>query len=152
MFPRKNPGRRRRPFGPGLISALALLVVVVAVPGCGGSDPYAVKTVSAAGTVTYKGKPVPKGTILFEPMDDKGRPASGTIEDGKFTLSTYREGDGAVPGKHKVAVVATEEKKARDGDTTVKYIIPESYASAETSGVTAEVPPGGSSDLRVAIQ
>jgi hypothetical protein len=54
-------------------------------------------------------------------VDEKGRPASGTIENGKFTLSTYREGDGAVPGKNKVAVVATEEQKTKDGDTTVKY-------------------------------
>jgi hypothetical protein len=149
MFPMKNSGGGRRPSGPGLVLALT---VVAAVSGCGGGDPYAVKTVSAAGTATYQGKPVSKGTILFQPVDEKGRPASGTIEDGKFTLTTYREGDGAVPGKHKVAVVVTEEKKTKDGDTTVKYIIPERYASAETSGVEVEVPPGGSSDLRVDIK
>jgi hypothetical protein len=128
------------------------LVVVAALPGCGGGDPYAVKTVSAAGTVTYQGQPVKKGTILFQPEDEKGRPASGTIEDGKFALTTYREGDGAVAGKHAVAVVATEEQKAKDGDTSVKYIIPESYASPQSSGVTVEVPPGGSRDLRVDIK
>ena len=149
MFPMKNSGGGRRPSGPGLVLALT---VVAAVSGCGGGDPYAVKTVSAAGTVTYQGKPVSKGTILFQPLDEKGRPASGMIENGKFSLNTYREGDGAVPGKHKVAVVVTEEKKTKDGDTTVKYIIPERYASAETSGVEMEVPPGGSSDLRVDIK
>jgi len=149
MFPVKNRGGGRRPLRPGLVLALT---VVAAVSGCGGGDPYAVKTVSAAGTATYQGKPVSKGTILFQPVDEKGRPASGTIEDGKFTLTTYREGDGAVPGKHKVAVVATEEKKTKDGDTTVKYLIPERYASAETSGVEVEVAPGGSSDLRVDIK
>jgi hypothetical protein len=149
MFLMKLPGAGCRRFGPGLVLALA---VVVAFSGCGSSDPYAVKTVSAAGTVTYQGKPVPKGTILFQPVDENGRPASGTIEDGKFTLSTYSEGDGAVPGKHMVAVVATEEVKTRDGDTSVKYLIPEQYASAETSGVEVEVPSGGSSDLQVAFK
>jgi hypothetical protein len=128
------------------------LVVVAALPGCGGGDPYKVRTVSAAGTVTYQGQPVKKGTILFEPQDEKGRSASGTIEDGKFALTTYREGDGAVAEKHAVAVVATEEQKTKDGDTGVKYIIPESYASPQSSGVTVEVPPGGSRDLRVDIK
>ena len=151
MFPMKIPGPEHRPLG--LCSALVLvLMAVAAAPGCWGGDPYAVKTVSAAGTATYQGKPVSKGTILFQPVDEKGRPASGTIDDGKFTLTTYREGDGAVPGKHRVAVVATEERKTKDGDTTVKYLIPEQYASAETSGVEVEVPPGGSSDLRVDIK
>jgi hypothetical protein len=149
MFPSNNPGGWPRLFGPGLTLALAL---VVALPGCGGGDPYAVKPVSAAGTVTYHGQPVKKGTILFQPVGEQGRPASGTIEDGKFALTTYREGDGAVAGKHEVAVVATEEQKRKDGDTSVKYIVPENYASPESSGVTVDVPPGGSRDLRVDIK
>jgi hypothetical protein len=151
MFPSKNAGGGSCPSRPGLVLAL-VVATAVAVSGCGDHDPYAVKTVSAAGTVTYQGKPVEKGTIEFQPMDAKGRPASGTIENGKFTLTTYREGDGAAPGEHTVAVVATEEQKTKDGDTTIKYLIPEQYASPETSGVTVEVPPGGSSELQVDIK
>src|SRR4051812_32223503 len=75
--------------------------------GCGGGDPEAGQVVPVSGTVTYMDKPVAKGSILFQP--EKGRAAQGTVENGKFTLSTYGENDGALPGKHKVALIATEE-------------------------------------------
>jgi hypothetical protein len=129
-----------------------LSLAAVALSGCGGGDPYAVKTVPAAGSVTYKGKPLSNGTIMFQPVKEEGRPASGVIQDGKFTLTTYNEGDGAVAGKHKVAVVVANEVKTKDGDTTLKYIVPQKYASPETSGVEVDVPDNGSQDLKVEIK
>jgi len=133
----------------GLVLALAAF----AISGCKGGNPYEVKTVPAAGTVTYQGKPLTKGSILFRPEDENGRPASGTIsEDGRFTLTTFNEGDGAVPGKHLVGVVVTEETMKKGGDTGIKYIVPEKYSIPSTSGVEAVVPPEGSRDLKVEIK
>ena len=56
------------------------------------------------GKVTYKGQPVAKGTIRFEP-DGYGRPATGRLQsDGSFVLGTNKEGDGVVAGAHRVSV------------------------------------------------
>ena len=75
--------------------------------GC-GSDPshYVGQTVPVKGKVTYKGKPLTEGQIIFEP-DAGGREAHGSIQpDGTFELTTFTKGDGAVTGTHRVAVTS----------------------------------------------
>jgi hypothetical protein len=138
-----------------LALAFASAPVWAALPGC-GRDPELLPAVPAAGTVTLDGKPVSKGTIHFQP--EKGRPASGAIDDGRFTLTTYEEGDGAVAGKHKVAVEAieaeapeTNKRQPRNPVDANKYLVPKKYAGTETSGVEVEVPPGGDSNLKVEL-
>jgi hypothetical protein len=127
---------------------LAAMMAWALLSGCGGAD--GPPAVPASGTVTFQGKPISKGGIQFQP--EKGRPASGTIADGKFTLSTYKEGDGAIVGKHAVAVSVTEEVKDKDGDTTVKYLIPQKFANPTTSKITAEVPSGGKTDIAIDVK
>lgn len=114
--------------------------------GC--SDGTQMDTAPVQGTVIYNGKPLPYGTVSFQP--DAGLPAIGTIQsDGSFTLTTYSNGDGATTGSHKVAVIATEA----DAGTTPpvdpnaempapKFVIPAKYTSYSTSGLTAEVVEG----------
>ncbi len=138
-----NRGRR-------LVPALALLFTGVVFSGCGGRDPDELPTVAASGTVTYKDKPVEKGTIHFQPR--KGRPASGVIDGGKFSLSTYQPGDGAVVGKHDIAVEVTEEVKMKDGDTGVKYLIPEKYSNHLKSGINVDIPPGGDKNIQINLK
>jgi hypothetical protein len=56
------------------------------------------------GRVTYRGKPLTKGSITFEPTDG-GREARGTIgPDGTFVMTTDQDGDGALIGVHRVSV------------------------------------------------
>jgi hypothetical protein len=138
-----NVAVRRGPWG------LAAAVAWVVVSGCGG-DSGELPAVPAGGTATFQGKPISKGTIHFQP--EKGRPASGPIEGGKFTLTTYKDGDGAVAGKHLVGVEVTEEVKDKDGDTTVKYIVPQKFANPTSSKITAEVPPGGKTDIVIDVK
>ena len=67
--------------------------------GCGQSE-----TVPVTGTVTLNGQPATEAEVIFTPS--KGRVASGATDAaGRFTLSTNKSGDGAVPGDHKVTVV-----------------------------------------------
>jgi hypothetical protein len=142
---RRNGMTQRRIWFTGA-HALACLIIVAA-SGCGSDDPGRLPTVPAGGTLIYDGKPVAKGTILFQP--EKGHDASGVIENGKFTLTTYAPGDGAVVGRHRVAIVSFEETPMKDGDTTAKYLVPQKFSDPGTSGLMAEVPAGGDTNIQL---
>ncbi len=129
--------------GFGLAAAL-----VVAV-GCGkaGTAP----TVKVTGTVTHNGQPVEGASVAFIP--ETGRPASGTTDaSGRFTLSTFKSGDGAVPGPHKVAITeASSDQPEVEPDYSLpdatKSRFPARYADPKTSGFTATVEEGKENDF-----
>ena len=84
---------------------LGLFLLMVAV-GCGkGKDP----TYPLKGRVFFSdGNPVPAGSISFRAID-RNPPISarGEIQpDGTFTVSTFDRNDGAVAGRHQVAIVS----------------------------------------------
>jgi hypothetical protein len=114
--------------------AFALAAVMLApLWGCGaagsGTQPG---LIAVKGKVTYKGKPVTKGQVKFEP-DGYGRAASGQLQsDGAFVLSTHKEGDGVVAGSHRVSIAILEKTLAKDRALN-------KYASPNSSGLTAEV-------------
>jgi hypothetical protein len=60
---------------------LAVVVLAVVFAGCGPSGP---KRYKVTGAVTWNGKPLPKGHIVFEPTDRSITPDAGDILDGKF--------------------------------------------------------------------
>lgn len=122
---------------------IAVAVLVVAVAGCGSSDDQ-METSSVTGTVTYDGKPVATGTVMFTPVGG-GPPATGQIqEDGTYQLRTYEEGDGAVFGEHKVTITALDMGSGLPEDmaTEPKPLVPEKYGRDTTSGLTATVASG----------
>src|SRR5262245_16321016 len=95
-------GNRRR------VSRLsALFVGLNLVAGC-SDDGFGRQRYSVQGTVTYMGENLAKGQISFVPDAKDGQAASGPIEDGYYSLTTLTPGDGALPGKYKVTVVATD--------------------------------------------
>ena len=51
-----------------------LRAALVVLTGCGSNGP---KLASVRGTVTYKGKKLPYGTVMFQP--DEGQAATGEI-------------------------------------------------------------------------
>ena len=92
--------------------AVALSVsAVVVVLGCGGDDSGLGRRYKVTGKVTYKGEPVPQGTVNFvptKPPPPEGRAATGEIKDGYYSLSTTGNDDGALPGDYNVAIVAMD--------------------------------------------
>jgi hypothetical protein len=72
-------------------------VAVLGGAGCG-------KTVGIKGKVTLDGQPVEGASVQFVPIGE-GQPAFGTTDaSGVFTLSTFKQGDGALKGEYKVTV------------------------------------------------
>ena len=139
-------------------SALAAIGFLV-LAGC-ADDTGLEKRYPVSGTVTYKDQPLEKGEISFIPADANSktqRPATGTIVNGKYTLSTATSGDGAFPGKYKVSVRSQEIDKSQVEATIKKFggggrqdqiakatakaknLIPEKYLSSEMSGLEADV-------------
>jgi hypothetical protein len=85
------------------------MAAVCALAGCGGNG---LTMGRVSGTVTFNGKPVELGEVLFVPDSSKGNtgvPSLGTIaRDGRYIMSTQDAGDGVIAGYHKVAIRALE--------------------------------------------
>lgn len=117
------------------------------VLGCSG-DPDAARAVGASGTVKVKGQPLESGTIQFVP--EKGRAATGKITGGRFVLTTNEPDDGAIAGKHAVAIISQKEMPAKPGaEPEMVSVIDKKYGSTETSGLTVEIPAGGKTDIAI---
>lgn len=116
--------------------AAVLVLFLALATGCGKGP----KTAVVRGTVTYKGKPVPNGTVNFVPAS--GPSATGEIgSDGSFQLTTFRKGDGAVLGEHKVVIVAMQKNDPNVEAFTPlpPPIVPIKYTSLATTDLKAEV-------------
>jgi hypothetical protein len=103
---------------------------------CGGCGPssaiQSAETVPVKGKVTYKGQPLARGVITFEPRNS-GRQASGQIgPDGTFELTTLSKGDGAAVGKHRISVSET-------GASPKAELVPKKYTEVNTSKIEVEV-------------
>jgi hypothetical protein len=130
--------------------AVALTLVWLLLAGCGPRRPT---TFPVTGTVTVGGKPVAGATVLFQPVGG-GVPGRGvTTADGGFTLTTFEQGDGAIAGRHRVAVSkvtmsgvsATEDGVAApvtSGEIRETWVTPRKYADVETSGLEVDVASG----------
>jgi len=139
---------------------LILITACTFIAGCGGSyEPKAeiFQTVTAAGVLTWKGKPLSGFVVSVHPADGK-RTASGTTDaEGKFQLGTNTAGDGAVPGSHKISVVWQPPEDDGMGNVIddpsklpkPPVQLPPKYASPDTSGISLEIPESGSSELKL---
>lgn len=126
-----------------LVASVGLCVGAI---GCGRSGQF--PTAKVTGTVTVNGKPVEGAILTFYPEAGKtakaeaGKAAMGiTDAQGKFELSTYRQGDGAVVGKHRVSIVG-KEGRAEMGNAATKFTIPTKYHFPHTSGLNQEIKSG----------
>jgi hypothetical protein len=138
----------RRFFLSGLAMGLLLLL-----PGCDSSG--GLKLARAKGQVNYKGSPLKGASVKF--YNDNGPMAIGTTDDnGQFTLTTNGRA-GAMVGKHKVAItkmaagaapamtaptpddMMNMQKANMNKPSGPKSEIPETYASPDSSKLTAEV-------------
>jgi hypothetical protein len=127
------------------VRRIVFVLASVAVIGCGGGP----VTEPVEGRVTLDGQPLTAGTVTFTPQG--GRSATGFIQsDGTFSLSTFADGDGALPGLHKVSIAGggtgTPQRPDFDSDAVKAAAaaspIPAIYANPDSSGLTFEVKTG----------
>ena len=133
--------------------------------GCGARRP---ETALVTGRVTFGGKAVASGRVVFDPADGK-HPAQGVIEpDGRYTLTTFNSGDGALLGKHQVTIRVTRpvgpltatsppnpqgnanlsprakmmQVESVSHQPHLEWLVPEKYARQGTTPLRAEVKRG----------
>lgn len=141
-------------------------LTVALAAGCGGQKNATwqrPKVVPAGGVVRFRGQPLDGALVTFvsQTVSASGR----TDAEGRFTLTTFEAGDGAVPGKHTVCVSKVQlpdsapDKSAapvwRPGRTPrssePRQLIPKRYADPATSGLTADVAEGGNTGIVITI-
>jgi hypothetical protein len=81
-------------------------ILLVLTAGCDRpGDPDYGTPVPVGGVVRVGGRPAGKIRVTFVPTDGRGKEGTGdTAADGQFTLTTFRTGDGAVPGRYVVTL------------------------------------------------
>jgi hypothetical protein len=133
---------------------MRVLCFIGLLSGCGDNS-HGLAPVS--GTVLYNGQPLANAVVGFVPAEGGGRGANGTTDkNGNYRLTTFQSDDGALVGKHRVVVGATEKSekpKMPDGDVPQeggmpgkqeprKLLSPARYMNYDTSGLTADVVAG----------
>ncbi len=130
---------RRAAARPLLIAAL-----VAGLAGCGSDQPF--DYMKVRGKLTYDdGTPLPaSGVVLMFIAQDapqvagaSPRPARASVDsNGEFTSATsYKSGDGLIPGKHKVSLgYAT--------DSTGKLLVPKEYVDIATTPLIVDTGDG----------
>jgi hypothetical protein len=126
---------------PGMHHMLPALLIATAIAGAlaGCRPPGSAPTVPAAGRLTYQGKPLANIDVVFTPT--QGRRGSGTTDaQGRFQISTFARGDGAVPGRHRVTLWPAgplsgqldENPAARENAAEPQLPFPKRYSSPDS--------------------
>jgi hypothetical protein len=127
-----------------ILRSLAVLAVVVA--GCGGREIYPVR----GQLVDPDGNPITgmkDAAVEFECVDAASS-ANGTVnDDGTFTLTTEKAGDGAHLGKHRISI----QRPYLGPEQQAPYVIDPKYEKFETSDLTYVVEPK-SNDVKLMVQ
>lgn len=137
-----------------VVSGLVVPSLALLAAGCSGSAGTA-PTAVAAGSVMLGGQPIADVNVTFTP--NAGRSATGrTDAAGRFTLSTFAEGDGAVPGSHRVTLSLPAADVPMPGTPEAaayrppKPPFPARYGSLESTDLVVEIPAGG--DTAIALE
>jgi len=126
-----------------------VIVVTALLVGCSSS-----KTAPVNGRVKFKDGGDAGGVlrgymVSFEPEDDR---ISGTGEiaaDGTFKITTFAADDGAIPGRHRVAISPPDPPPDAPPP---KPVIPLKYRDFGTSGLTADIKPGTTNNVEFELE
>jgi hypothetical protein len=123
-------------------------MALAALAGCGHSGP---KLVPVSGRITFAGGTWPNaGALYFTPVEAAAgfpmRPGSADFgTDGNFTVTSFKPGDGLVPGRYHIGIQCWSTAPVMGSKTAAKSVISEKYRSPATSGLELEVKPDESS-------
>jgi hypothetical protein len=124
----------------GFFRCVLCVLLAAALTGCGGEPKRDLPKGTVKGTVTFKGQPLPAGTVAFQH-------ASGEMSSASIDASGQYQLDAAV-GSNKVMVQSMEEQKPNPDPNGMPRMlpgasrIPEKYSNFSTSGLSHDVKAG----------
>jgi hypothetical protein len=132
------------------VAALGFGAAVVALPG-GCNRKSSQEAATVRGAVTFQGKPLAGGLVVFSPDPDRGgsgKPARGSVgPDGRFEMRLG--GETAIPpGWYRVAIAAAPVLTP-PADAPV---FPPQLARPDLSGLLREVKPGRENEFEFAVE
>lgn len=132
----------------------AIIAAALVAPGCGGSSASS-SSVQVWGRVTYNGKPVRYGALVFQPAATNGSNwGVGLIsEEGKYTLVSSEKDVGLETGRFEIFIKPPSPhdklKHGRSGEEeesderaiaiAASYPVPKRFFSPETSGLWVDL-------------
>jgi hypothetical protein len=133
----------------GFVLVCIVAASIVTAGGCSKRRVNRPQTFPVKGVVTMGGEPLAGATVMFNPVASGGSGAIALTDDqGRYKLTTFDSGDGAVAGEYRVAFVKTIFPKQEGVDPMVamsgdpKNVLPLKLADSEKSGFTATVAEG----------
>jgi len=119
------------------ISFASAIFFSLALAGCGSNGPF--DYVESSGSVKFDdGEPLTTGRVIFQPLaqpvgDAAPRAGVADLSDsGKFnSVTSYKPGDGLVPGQHKVAIMYAVDENGVS-------LVPQEYTSIGTTPLTVD--------------
>ena len=122
--------------------SMALLPFVTMVAVLAGCDTTGLRPLS--GTVTYEGRSIPTGSIMFEP-ESAGAPGAADISDGRFRT---RNKTGVANGFYQITIYGFDPDLNKDNsmDTDISMFFPYTTRieiTSETKTLDIVVPKGG---------
>jgi hypothetical protein len=129
---------------------VSICCAALALSACGPARVDDLPRQAVSGKVTLDGRPLGRGTILFQPTSGLPTPAMVSITGGSYSIPTAH---GLVPGSYKVSISSSENSGPAEkfgeapGKTPPlpKELIPPQYSTATT--LTAEVKEGASNSF-----
>ena len=120
---------------------VATSLVLASIAGCGKKGEF--ETAPVHGKVTYNGRPLETGSLVFVPVSPGPSAQANLDSSGNYVLGTYSTSDGAVIGEHEVMIVALTgadgPQEASDPNAGLKSLIPSRYGDLKKSGLRATV-------------
>jgi hypothetical protein len=126
-----------------LLHLLLSFLIVLMAGGCDSGPKLRPDWAEVSGTVTFQGKPLPGGSVMWCSQKDPPVLRGGTIrEDGTFALE-------APIGPAKIAIHTSDMKTVQPA----RYVeIPAKYADPDKSGLSYDAKAGENKDVKLDLK
>ena len=137
---------------PSAVHMITLSVVVMCFVLTGCSDQL--RTYPVSGKVRFTtGGVVHVGTVELKSKEHNVQARGQIQSDGSFTLTTYKDGDGAIAGMHDCVVVQFVMAEGISGHKpSTVGVVDRRFASYSTSGLKAEISSSQSNELILMVE
>jgi ribosomal protein S12 len=127
---------------------LGLFALVLS--GCNSGN---LKTYPIEGQVVFQdGSPVKVGIVETKAVGKTVQARGAINKDGTFTLTTYRENDGAIAGDHKVVVIqVVPVEDIPNYRPSTMGVVHRKHAAYHTSGLTMNVLADGKNKIKLIV-